>query len=349
MMLFNIMPPLSVLLFLPLYFYSKDRKYIYLATLLLVVMIFSIRPMFTTVGGDIGKYYTYFYDIKFEHIILDQWLNSSVMLVIRHSFGEFVYYHIFSIVMFVLGLIFFTRSFLKDFSRVGVLLFLISPFVHNLVTTHIVFSLAFSIVMIALNFLNKNNLIFISLILIASSIHWTMLVFLPVIFFGYKAFWIAIVAMPLAFANFEQQMLMLFQTISELTNFSLSLWLKEDIDRGISRLHIYLYIFFATITSAHYLYLRHKSLYINNSSIVLLQLILYFLSICLVFIDNSTVIVRLGFFIMFFSLAYILSTVIINFSKYKEFIAILIAIIFLLASTTYSSERYVPYLNFLVS
>ena len=343
-MIFAVLPNVVVFVFLLLYYSSKDKadskdkaEILSVAFFLLVVSI-VVRPLFIEVGGDIAKYQTYISGIELNHIILNEWFNSITMIIIKFLFGEMVYYYqVFTILILVYATAIFSKRFLPAISNVAVMLFLVTPLAYGLTTVAIVFSYAFAVALIALSYINKSQIKLVFFLLLSVSIHWSMLLFFPVIFINQLVVMWGLASI-LFFAVFFQNNF--FSILQLITGFSLDSLMNTEIDRNISPYHIYLLSFLAAVALIHFFYLRSKRIYVDNDSLVLIKLIVFFLMVCFVFIEDSSVLVRVGFFVKFFFLIYLLRMITVLYPKYIQIVAAVVSFGSLLMAFTFPQDRY---------
>ena len=336
-MLLNVIPPLLIVAYLLLNRVRNFNSGLNVALIFLIFMLFFSKILLMKMGGDVSKYSIYFNHINLENIIWNGWLNSVLMIVIKSIFGSFVYYQLFVLGFLLISVFHFTNRFFKDYSKTGALIILATPFVHGMITIHIVFSLAFSVALLAFTILEKNKGIFFVLILLSMSIHWSTAILLPIVFFHNKFFWNTILIICLALILLPKYYLYDGSTLS-----FLEIWFNPKLDRNISPHHIYLYILMVSISLFvsnslfHLKSVRHNILNAPYITKISLQVMVYILAITFIFIDNPLVAVRLGVFIKFFFLTYILSLFKFLHSRDVQIATVLIGVIFVALSFNFS-------------
>ena len=155
-MLFNVIPPLLIVAYLLLNRVCKVKSSLNFALIFLILISFFSKVLFMKMGGDVSKYYIYFNHINLESIILNGWLNAVLMIVIKSLFGSFIYFQLFVVGVLITIVFHFSNKFFKDYSKTAALIILATPFVHGLITIHIIQSLSFSVALLAFTFLEKN-------------------------------------------------------------------------------------------------------------------------------------------------------------------------------------------------
>lgn len=333
-------PNILVFLFLLLCFYGSNRRAVCTALFILVVSSILIRPLFIDVGGDVAKYQYYFYNIDVGQIVLNQWLNSLTIIAIRAFFADFYYYQLFVILMLVYSTIVFSRRYLPGFSNVGALLILTTPLAYSLTTIHIVFAYSFAIALIALTYLGKSRLNFLLLILLSSSIHWSMILLIPAVVVDKKIFIIIGGFIYLLMVALNRELMEIFQYIPRYDFSYINQLMYSKVNRNISHHHIYLFSFLTVASVVHYKHVTTEFFYRDFYSIVWIKFMIFFLIMCFIVIDNPSAVVRLGFFVKFFFLIYVMHATNVLYPKYKHVVAVSISFISLLISFSFSTDRY---------
>ena len=330
-MLLNVFPPLLIVAYLFLNRFRNVNSSLNFALIFLILILFVSKVLLMKMGGDVSKYFIYFNHINLESIILNGWLNGVLMIVIKSLFGSFIYFQLFVVGALITSVFHFSNKFFKDYSKTAALIILATPFVHGLITIHIIFSLAFSVALLAFTFLEKNKRIFIIIMLLSISIHWSTAILLPVVFFHKKFFWYTILIICVAF------IFLLKDFLHDLAMGSfLEIWFDPKVERDFSPHHIYMYIFFVTISLFHYKSFRHNILNVPYINEISLQVMVYILAICLIFFDNPLVTVRLGIFLKLFFLTYILSLIKFLHFRNVRIMTVLIVFIFVVLSFNFS-------------
>ena len=333
-MLLNLFPSLVVFVFLLLGVTNKGKGNLYIVSIFLILILFFTRIFFTDIGGDIQKYYIYFNQIEFEDLILNGWLNGALMIFIRTLFGDFIYYQFFVVTALIASIFFFTHTFLESRSMVGSMLIITMPIIQAATIVNIVFGLAFAVALFAFTFLERSKKKFIFVALLSASIHWSLILIIPLAFYDNRSFWRVLIIFCLALIIFPKHLLYDIDMFSFLER-----KFNPKIERDILPHHIFMYCFFVMIGFWHSFALRRKSIEIPFIGGLSLLIMLFVLLLCFIFINSLINVVRLGFFINFFFLVYILSVLRFFNLRQKYFILLFIAAIFALMSFDLPTDR----------
>jgi len=330
-MLLNVIPPFLIVTYLFLHRVRNVNSSLNFAFIFLILILFFCKVLLMKMGGDVSKYYIYFNNVNLESIILNGWLSAVLMIVIKSLFGSFIYFQLFVVGVLITSIFHFSNKFFKDYSKMGALIILATPFFHALITIHIIFSLAFSVALLAFTFLEKNKIIFLIILLLSISIHWSTAILLPVVFFHKNFFWYATLIICVALIFLPK-----YYIHDEVMGSFLEIWFNPTVERDFSPHHIYMYIFFVTISLFHFKSFRHNILNVPYINEISLQVMVYILAISLIFYDNPLVAVRVGVFLKFFFLTYILS--LIKFLHFRDvhIMTVLIVVIFVALSFNFS-------------
>ena len=203
---------------LSIYSLSQDNKYVFRALISLPIFLIIMITISQEVGGDLARYERYFYGIKIGDVLLNQWVDDHLKLIIKWIFNEttyasmplqrepnydysiqiynqidhfgFKFYQIITNLVYIAGAFSLVNSVSYRNSNITKFLILLLPITMTFMTSSIEQSLSLGIVFFALSRIQKNKLYFLLLILLSAFIHWSSWMFLPLVFYDRRFFMI---------------------------------------------------------------------------------------------------------------------------------------------------------------